>query len=132
MNKFLLIFTAALLFISCQEEEKPQDILSEVRYEKVFIELTIVDQMNEELLKEKTRRDYREEIFNEYGITEEKFNRSHRYYEQRVDEQIARMEEINLKLREVRDTLATLERSFEQARSDGTIDSLIQSMSESP
>lgn len=132
MNKFLLIFTAALLFISCQEEEKPQDVLSEVRYEKVFIELTIVDQMNEELLKEKTRRDYREEIFNEYGITEEKFNRSHRYYEQRVDEQIARMEEINLKLREVRDTLATLERSFEQARSDGTIDSLIQSMSESP
>jgi FMN phosphatase YigB (HAD superfamily) len=132
VNKFLLIFAAALIFISCQEEEKPQDILSEERYEKVFIELTIADQMNEELLREKTRRDYREEIFNEYGITEEKFNRSHRYYEQRVDEQIARMEQINLKLREVRDTLATLERSFEQARSDGTLDSLIQSMSESP
>lgn len=132
MNKFFLIFTAAFFLISCQEEEKPQEILSEERYEKVFIELTIVDQMNEELLREKTRRDYREEIFNEYGITEEKFNRSHRYYEQRVDEQIARMEEINLKLREVRDTLASLERSFEQARADGTLDSLIQSISESP
>jgi response regulator RpfG family c-di-GMP phosphodiesterase len=132
VNKFLLIFAAALIFISCQEDEKPQDILPEERYEKVFIELTIADQMNEELLKEKTRRDYREEIFNEYDITEEKFNRSHRYYEQRVDEQIARMEQINLKLREVRDTLATLERSFEQARADGTLDSLIQSMSESP
>jgi response regulator RpfG family c-di-GMP phosphodiesterase len=127
-----LIFTAAFFLISCQEEEKPQEILSEERYEKVFIELTIVDQMNEELLREKTRRDYREEIFNEYGITEEKFNRSHRFYEQRVDEQIARMEEINLKLREVRDTLASLERSFEQARADGTLDSLIQSISESP
>ncbi|NBB76074.1 MAG: DUF4296 domain-containing protein [Bacteroidetes bacterium] len=132
MNKFFLIFTAAFFLISCQEEEKPQEILSEERYEKVFIELTIVDQMNEELLREKTRRDYREEIFNEYGITEEKFNRSHRFYEQRVDEQIARMEEINLKLREVRDTLASLERSFEQARADGTLDSLIQSISESP
>lgn len=132
MRTLLLIFLALLLFGSCRNEEKPENILSEERYEQVFIELTIVDQMNEDLLGEKTRHDLRNEVFQEYGISEEEFNRSHRYYEQQVEKQIERMEELNLKLREVRDTLASLERTFEEARNSGRLDSLLQSVQESP
>ena len=132
MKKLLLIVTILLSFISCQKEEKPEDILSEEKYEQVFIELTIVDQMNEDLLDEMTRQGLRNEVFQEYEITEEDFNRSHRYYEQQVDDQIRRMEEVNLKLREVRDTLAALERSYKEARESGRLDSLLQAVQESP
>ncbi len=99
---FFLIF-CALLFSSCGEPTAPENLLEEDRYIAVFTELVVVNQIEEENLDGVSREYLKEQIFEEFGVTKEQFEQSHRYYQQNPEEHIRRLDKIEDILTEQRD-----------------------------
>jgi len=99
---FFLIFIA-LLISSCGDPTAPEDLLEEDRYIAVFTELVVVNQIEEENLDGVSREYLKEQIFEEFGVTKEQFEQSHRYYQQNPEEHIQRLDKIEDILTEQRD-----------------------------
>ena len=97
----LILF--ALLVSSCGNTTAPEDLLEEDRYIDVFSELLIVNQMEEEQLDGVSRDYLKEQIFEEYNVTQEQFERSHRYYQKQPDEQLRRLDKIEKQLSDQRE-----------------------------
>ncbi|MCC5942527.1 MAG: DUF4296 domain-containing protein [Balneolaceae bacterium] len=111
MRLLLLIFAGLMLFTACTDSQ-PDTLVPEDIYESIFIELAIIDQLEEVLLGGHTRRELRQKVYQHYGVTAEDFAISHEYYEQNIDEQIQRIERINERLRDERSAIDESERQF--------------------
>lgn len=111
MRNLFFFFFGLILLAACTDS-KPDKLLSEDLYEKIFIELAIIDQIEEALLGNHTRSDLRRMVYEHYGVTAEEFNRSHNYYEQNIEEQIKRIESIHERLRDERSAIDETEREI--------------------
>jgi hypothetical protein len=91
----------------------------------MFAELAIIDQYDPNLLKNRTKEEIRDSVYQKYNVTKEDFRRSHNYYEEDIDSQLNRLEKVNLLLREERDAVDDLERDLRE-RNKLSADSLRQ------
>lgn len=114
-----------LLALTACEETEPDFLIDEDTYILVFAELAIIDQYDPNLLKNRTKADVRELVYQKYNITKEDFRRSHDYYEENIEAQLERLEKVNLILREERDAVDDLERELKE-KNRLTADSLRQ------
>lgn len=99
-----LLFSLLMLY-SCGDPTAPEDILDEDRYISVFTELVVINQLNDEQLDGVSRGYLKEQVLEEYNITQEQFELSHQYYQQQPDQQIQRLDKIEESLTEERDLL---------------------------
>ena len=97
----LILF--ALLVSSCGNTTAPEDLLEEDRYIDVFSELLVVNQMEEEQLDGVSRDYLKEQVFEEYNVTQKQFEQSHRYYQKQPDEQLRRLDKIEKQLTDQRE-----------------------------
>lgn len=97
------IIIAALTISSCGDPTATDDLLEEDRYIDVFSELLVVNQPDEEQLDGVSREYLKEKVFEEYGVTQEQFERSHRYYQKQPDEQLRRLDKIKEQLTDQRE-----------------------------
>jgi len=109
--KILLLSPLLFTLISCEEE---QDIIEEDLYITIMTELAIVNQMDVELLGEKSREEKRNEIFNHYGVSEEMFDISHEIYQSDIDAQMNRVKDVQDRLRTERDSVQAAERRYRE------------------
>lgn len=98
-----------LIIGSACSEKPPESLIDEEMYIMIFSELAIIDQYDPTLLKTKTKEDLRQLVYETYDITAEEFRQSHQYYEQNIDAQIQRVEDINNRLRAERDSINAFE-----------------------
>lgn len=99
----ILLFLIALLIVSCGDPTAPEDLLEEDRYIDVFSELVVVNQIDEEQLDGVSREYLKEQVFEEYGVTKEQFERSHLYYQKQPEEHIRQLDMVEEQLTEQRD-----------------------------
>lgn len=110
--------------LACSEKT-PEYLLDEETYIMIFAELAVIDQYDPNLLKNRSKEDLRKLVFETYSVTAEDFRQSHQYYELNIEEQIRRVEEVNNRLREERDSVNVFERE-ERKRLMPSADSLRQ------
>lgn len=122
-NTFTSALLALLFFSACDKE--PDLLINEEIYKKLFIEITMVNHIDERSLHETDRDELRDRIFIHYNVTEEMFRFSHNHYESDIEAQLKRLDEISLILRSERDKIIELERLFE-AENRESLDSLRQ------
>ncbi|NBC65539.1 MAG: DUF4296 domain-containing protein [Bacteroidetes bacterium] len=115
-----LVFGLTLL-ISCGHENPPRDVIPEEQYLEIYINLTLVNQLSDEQANDTTKDSLRQVVYGRYDTTEEQFKRSHQFYQQQAERQMQRIEEMNQRLTQTRDTL--------KARFDEQLDSLMQAQS---
>ncbi|WP_069132904.1 DUF4296 domain-containing protein [Rhodohalobacter halophilus] len=108
----ILLSIALLTALGC---EKEPEIMDEELYKTVLTELSIVNQMDEELFGEKSRLEKREDIFSHYGISEELFELSHEIYQRDIDAQMERIRDVQDRLRTERDSVQAAERRYRDA-----------------
>ena len=121
LNSLIIIFL--LIFAAC-EDNKPEGLIDEQTYEKMFIELAIVNQYDRNLLEEGvTREDLRQQVFLHYGVSEEDFVISHEYYENNLDQQLERLERINKIIRDEREKITEAEEQYREQNRE-SVDSL--------
>lgn len=127
--KILLSMVAILiLFAGCDtQSSKPDELIDEETYERMFIEFTLINQLDERLKKNRPEEELRQMVYDHYGVTREQFQLSHQYYEQNIDDQLERVKKITQILKTERDTLVVIEREFKAAIRDNKLDSLRQS-----
>lgn len=126
MRVLTLFYSLLILFaLTACEETEPDFLIDEDTYILVFAELAIIDQYDPNLLKNRTKADVRELVYQKYNITKEDFRRSHDYYEENIEAQLERLEKVNLILREERDAVDDLERELKE-KNRLTADSLRQ------
>ncbi|MDX1641131.1 MAG: DUF4296 domain-containing protein [Balneolaceae bacterium] len=129
MKKILFILFAGLIIVSCKPESSaPDELIDEETYERMFAEFAIINQLDEQLLSYTSREELRNKVYEHYGVTEEEFRISHEYYEQNIDAQLERVQEITKMLRAERDTAQVIQRQFESIPPE-KLDSLRQSLS---
>ncbi len=104
---FTLIPLFLLTFYAC---EKEPELVDEELYKTIITELAILNQMDQEILGERNKAELREEIFESYGVDEEKFRRSHEIYESNIDAQMERVKDIQDRLKTERDSIQAAER----------------------
>jgi len=107
--KFLLFSVVLLTFSAC---EKEAELVDEELYKTIMIELTILNQMDRDLLGDREKTELREEIFESYGVDEQKFSRSHEIYQSDIEAQMERVREIQDRLRAERDSVQAAERKY--------------------
>lgn len=113
MKQQTLLFSLFLLFtFSGCEENEPNFLIEEDTYILMFAELAIIDQYDPNLLKNETKEDIRNLVYQKYGVSKQDFRQSHKYYEEDIDAQLDRLEKVNLILREERDAIDQLEREL--------------------
>lgn len=116
MRKLLAILLLFALISSCKSDpSKPQELIDEQTYERMFVEFAIINQLDQKLLENTSEEELRNKVFEHYGVSEEEFEISHQYYEQQLEQQLDRVSEITKMLRSERDTLNTIERKYQQA-----------------
>lgn len=114
MKKSLFILLAGIMLLGCEPESSaPAELIDEETYERMFIEFAIINQLDQHLLSNTSRDDLRDKVYESYGVTEEEFRISHEYYEQNLDAQLERVQDINKMLRAERDTVQVIQRKFE-------------------
>lgn len=132
MRKFFIILAAFTLISGCEPETSNEDeIIDEQTYEHMFIEFAIINQLDQRLLKNSSREELRNKVYQHYGVTQEEFRISHEYYEQNIDEQLERVKEINKILRAERDSVQAIQRRYEAVTTPEQLEQLRQSLSES-
>ena len=94
----LLLFTAA-----CSNGDRPDDLIEEDRYVRVFTELVVINQITDEQLGPVSRDYLTEQVFENHGVDEEQFNRTHQYYQRQPDRQLKRISKVEEKLKNERD-----------------------------
>jgi hypothetical protein len=108
--KFItLILFPLVLLIGCSEQP---DVIDEELYQKLLLELTIINQMDEGYLGELTREEFHEKILTHYEITAEQFRNSHEYYQRNIPQQLERMENLSIELRKERDNVQNAEQEY--------------------
>lgn len=100
----------SLLFFSLSACEEEPEIIDEELYKTLITELAIVNQMDEELLSDKTLEEKREEVFDHYGVSRELFDLSHDIYQSDIDAQMERIKDVQDRLRTERDSVQAAER----------------------
>jgi len=96
---FLLIFSA----VSCNDPERPEDLVDEDIYVEIFTELVIIQQLNDEQLGPVSREYLIEQVYDKYSVSEDQFNRSHYYFQRQPDRQIDRIEQVESRIKTERD-----------------------------
>lgn len=96
---------------ACQESE-PEYLIDEDTYIMIFAELAIIDQYDPKLLKNRTREEMRDSVYQHYNVSKEDFRRSHEHYEENIDAQLNRIENMILFLKEERDEVNIYEREL--------------------
>ncbi|MFO7799648.1 DUF4296 domain-containing protein [Rhodohalobacter sp.] len=104
---FALILLFPLTFYAC---EKEPELVEEELYKTIMTELAILNQMDQEVLGERDKDELRQEIFQSYGVEEDKFSRSHEIYESDIDAQMERVKDIQDRLKTERDSIQAAER----------------------
>lgn len=99
----ILLFLFAAFFSSCGDPTAPEDLLEEELYINVFTELLVINQLNEEKLDGVSRDYLREQVYEEYDVTREQFDRTHQYYQKQPDKQLDRLDKIEETLIDHRD-----------------------------
>lgn len=99
---FFLIL-AALLFSSCGDPTAPEDLLEDDRYIAVFSQLLVINQLTEDQLDGVSRDYLKEQVYIEYDVTNEQFQRTHRYYQLQPEQHIQRLDKIEEMLTNQRD-----------------------------
>lgn len=114
MNKVLIIIIGfwLLLVLTACTDSVPENLVDEDIYENIFIELAIIDQLDERLLQGRTKQELRQEVYAHYGVTLPDFTISHEYYELDIDNQIERLNRINSRLREERNNIDRAETEY--------------------
>lgn len=130
MKKLLGMVAVFLLFAGCDtQSSKPEELIDEETYERMFIEFALINQLDERLKKNRPEEELRQMVYDHYGVTREQFRLSHQYYEQNIDDQLKRVNKMTQSLKTERDTLVVIEREFKAAIRDNKLDSLRQSFS---
>ena len=120
----ILFFIIILVITGC-DFGNTDKIMDEETYETVFLELAILDQYEDKLLPESSKEEFREEIFEHYGVTSEQFRISHEHYQSQVEKQLERIDRIAERIRAERDKVNEAERKLNQLDEEG-LDSLRQ------
>lgn len=127
MRKLFILLILSMTFWSCSSESSPPDeLIDEQTYQQMFMEFAIINQLDQQILEERSPEELRQLVYKHYNVTEEEFRISHEYYEQQVDEQLERVKEMSKILRAERDSLVTIEREYNQITSPEQADSLRQ------
>lgn len=116
------IFAASIL-IGC--ERTPELLIDEETYKQLFIEVTMLNHIDEKSLHIKEKEELMDKVFEHYQVTKEMFRFSHNYYETDIEAQLRRMDEISLLLRNERDKVIELEKIHESENRE-SLDSLRQ------
>lgn len=125
MKRITFMITLIALFLLQACDSDPDLLVSEEVYKSLFIEITMVNHIDERSLHGTNREELRERVFRHYDVTEEMFRYSHNYYESDIEAQLKRLDEISLILRSERDKIIELERLFESENRE-SLDSLRQ------
>lgn len=113
MRVFTLFFTLFLLLaIQACEENEPDFLIEEDTYILMFAELAIIDQYDPNLLRNRSKKEVRDLVYQKYNVAKQDFRRSHEYYEENIEAQLDRLEKVNLILREERDAVDSLEQEL--------------------
>jgi hypothetical protein len=116
VNRIFLLILSAFFLLMLPACESSPDILEEELYEKLLLEFSLLNQMDEAFLQENPREELQEKIYDQYGVSEENFRRSHEYYQRNIENQIMRIEELGLLLRQERDSIQQVEREYRTIR----------------
>lgn len=98
----LCVLLALLLFSGCGEPDKPDGLIPETQYSDLLMEVFITQNLIHFKELTEKRDSVMTDLFTRYGVTGEQFERSHKYYQVRADEQKQRIDRIREKLREER------------------------------
>lgn len=98
-----LLLMGSFAVSSCGDPTAPEDLLEEDRYISVFSELLVINQLDDEELETVSREYLKEQVFEEYDVTQAQFERTHRYFQQQPDRQIERLDKIEEMFTEERD-----------------------------
>lgn len=109
---YILVFLF-LILLGCSEKE---EVLDEETYSQLMLEFTIVNQMEDIFLRGETREELHEKIFTYYNVDREEFSEAHEFYQQDTEAQIARMEEVGIRLRQERDSVRTVDSEYRMAQ----------------
>jgi hypothetical protein len=112
MKQLFTFILVLFLLGGCSQND---DLLDEYTYEQLILELTILNQLDDDKLGGQERDDIRQRIFAHYGANEELFRNTHDYYQQNVPEQLERMEKLRIKLSQERDTIQEAERDYRRS-----------------
>lgn len=126
-----LAFTILLLIttLGCSSESSPpNELIDEETYQQMFMEFAIINQLDQQLLREKSQDELRDLVYRHYNVTEEEFRISHEYYEQQVDQQLERLKEMTKTLRIERDSVLAVEEEYEKLTTPEQVDSLRQAL----
>jgi hypothetical protein len=91
---FVIIFFGGIIAscIGVEEPEKPENLISEDIYIDLLIEFQHVKTWRNSQPDSVDADSLTQLIYNRYGIDEELFQQTHRYYQQQVSEQVERIE----------------------------------------
>lgn len=118
----LAIFIGSLLS-GC--DNTPDLLIDEETYKQLFIEITMLNHIDEKSLHLKEKEELTDMVFEHYQVTREMFRFSHNYYEADIEAQLKRMDEVSLLLRNERDKVIELEKIHESENRE-SLDSLRQ------
>lgn len=90
----VILILAAFLFSSCGDPTAPEDLLEEDQYIAVFSQLLVINQITDEKLDGVSREYLKEQVFEEHNVTQEQFERTHRYYQQQPEQHLQRLDKI--------------------------------------
>ena len=99
----IFILATTLFFSSCGDPTAPEDLLEEDRYITVFSELLVINQIEQEQLDGVSREYLKEQVFDKHSVTREQFERTHRYYQQKPEQHLQRLDKIEDLLTNQRD-----------------------------
>ena len=116
------LILSLFFYVSCSSEEAT---VEEEVYVKLLAELAILNAMSDLYMGDTDYEIRREEILSEYNISEEQFRKSHDIYQQQIPEQLDRLQQVNIMLRQERDSIQQAERDFRRANRESA-DSLRQ------
>lgn len=102
---FSLLLIIPIALTSCGDPTAPEDLLEEDRYISVFSELLVINQLNDEQLGPISREYLQDQVFEEYNVTREQFEQTHRYFQQQPERHIQRLDKIEEVFTEERDRL---------------------------
>ncbi len=104
MRLFLTVLACALFLSSCfDHDDRPADLLPEETYIDLMVELQLLKSYQERQQTDSTSADsLRNAIFEKHGATEERFSKSHRYYQEDIEAQRERISRAIEKLRKDR------------------------------
>ena len=104
MSKRLLAILILLPFaVQCTtDDEPPENVIDEETYIDLLVELNLTRNLIRIRGDFHSEDSLRQEVFSHYGIDRSRFEKSHAWYEQQPHRQIARMDTVADRLRELR------------------------------